>query len=196
MKISYHILSNCHLQTRLPSFFKCACHLLHSTRHPNLHDVAFFCSLQPLLTLRLVVTLRLVLTPWLVFTLRLLHTPTPPHTPAPPHTLTTSYGSKTTSKSTKILSYIPKTYSRSISEKKSTRVRKTQASKVAGIGEKEAKAFTEDEYEDLMEVKNLIRGQAGNDVDSVPYNVVEGGGISLLWGLRRLMIMLRLWRLL
>jgi len=67
---------------------------------------------------------------------------------------------------------------------------------VAGIGEKEAKAFTEDEYEDLMEVKNLIRGQAGNDVDSVPYNVVEGGGISLLWGLRRLMIMLRLWRLL
>lgn len=44
----------------------------------------------------------------------------------------------------------------------------------AGIEEKEAKAFIDDEYEGLMDVKMLIREQAGNGIDSVPYIVIEG----------------------
>ena len=44
----------------------------------------------------------------------------------------------------------------------------------AGIDEKEAKRIIEDESEGLIEVKSLIREQAGNGVDSVPYIVVEG----------------------
>jgi len=48
------------------------------------------------------------------------------------------------------------------------------ATNEAGIDEKEAKAFIEDEDEDLMDVKMAIREQAGNGVDSVPYIVVEG----------------------
>lgn len=44
----------------------------------------------------------------------------------------------------------------------------------AGIEEGEAKAFIEDRDEGLMEVKMLIREQAGNQVDAVPYVVIEG----------------------
>lgn len=44
----------------------------------------------------------------------------------------------------------------------------------AGVPEKEAKAFIEDEYEGLQEVKMSIREQAGNGVDAVPHIVVEG----------------------
>ncbi|SLM35127.1 Thioredoxin-like fold [Lasallia pustulata] len=44
----------------------------------------------------------------------------------------------------------------------------------AGIPDADAKAFIEDEYEGLQEVKMLIREQAGNGIDSVPYVVVEG----------------------
>jgi predicted DsbA family dithiol-disulfide isomerase len=48
------------------------------------------------------------------------------------------------------------------------------ACKEAGIEEKEAKDIINDESEGLMEVKNLIREQASNGVDSVPYIVLEG----------------------
>jgi len=48
------------------------------------------------------------------------------------------------------------------------------ACKEAGIEEKEAKEVIEDEYEGLMEVKSLIREQASNGVDSVPYIIIEG----------------------
>ncbi|KAK5131056.1 hypothetical protein LTR08_001341 [Meristemomyces frigidus] len=44
----------------------------------------------------------------------------------------------------------------------------------AGLSEEEASAFIEDEDEGLMEVKMLMREQAGNGIDSVPYVVVEG----------------------
>lgn len=44
----------------------------------------------------------------------------------------------------------------------------------AGISEAEARAFIEDEYEGLQDVKMLIREQAGNGVDAVPYVVIEG----------------------
>ncbi|KAK3673513.1 hypothetical protein LTR78_006747 [Recurvomyces mirabilis] len=44
----------------------------------------------------------------------------------------------------------------------------------AGIPETEAKAFVEDEDEGLMDVKMLIREQAGNGIDAVPYIVIEG----------------------
>lgn len=44
----------------------------------------------------------------------------------------------------------------------------------AGIEEKEAKAFIEDEDEGLIDVKMAIREQAGNGIDSVPYVVFEG----------------------
>jgi predicted DsbA family dithiol-disulfide isomerase len=44
----------------------------------------------------------------------------------------------------------------------------------AGIEESDAKKIIEDEYEQLMEVKGLIREQASNGVDSVPYVVLEG----------------------
>lgn len=43
----------------------------------------------------------------------------------------------------------------------------------AGVGEEEARAFVEHE-EGLMETKMAIREQAGNQVDSVPYIVIEG----------------------
>ncbi|MCJ1301875.1 hypothetical protein MMC08_004676 [Hypocenomyce scalaris] len=48
------------------------------------------------------------------------------------------------------------------------------AANSAGIPEADAKAFVDDEYEGLQEVKMLIREQASNGVDSVPYIVVEG----------------------
>lgn len=44
----------------------------------------------------------------------------------------------------------------------------------AGVDEKEAKTLVDDEYEGLMDVKNLIREQISNGVDSVPYVIVEG----------------------
>ncbi|KAH0272742.1 thioredoxin-like protein, partial [Aureobasidium melanogenum] len=44
----------------------------------------------------------------------------------------------------------------------------------AGLGEEEAKKMVEDEDEGLMDVKMLIREQAGNGVDAVPYVVFEG----------------------
>lgn len=49
-----------------------------------------------------------------------------------------------------------------------------KACKEAGIDEKEAKALIEDEYEGLQEVKMLIREQAGNGIDSVPFVTIEG----------------------
>lgn len=44
----------------------------------------------------------------------------------------------------------------------------------AGILDAEAKAFVEDGDEGLMYVKMLIREQAGNGIDAVPYIVIEG----------------------
>ena len=44
----------------------------------------------------------------------------------------------------------------------------------AGIPESDMKAFLEDRSEGLQDVKMLIREQAGNGVDSVPYIVFEG----------------------
>ncbi|KAI5242216.1 thioredoxin-like protein [Aureobasidium subglaciale] len=44
----------------------------------------------------------------------------------------------------------------------------------AGLGETEAKKIAEDQDEGLMDVKMLIREQAGNGVDAVPYVVFEG----------------------
>lgn len=49
-----------------------------------------------------------------------------------------------------------------------------EATTDAGIPESEANSFLEDEDEELMDVKLLIREQAGNGVDSVPYIVIEG----------------------
>ncbi|RDW82143.1 hypothetical protein BP6252_03255 [Coleophoma cylindrospora] len=49
-----------------------------------------------------------------------------------------------------------------------------QACKDAGIEEREAKVVIEDEYEALMDVKNLILEQQGNGVDSVPFVTIEG----------------------
>lgn len=44
----------------------------------------------------------------------------------------------------------------------------------AGIPEDEAKAFIEDKNDGLIDVKNLVREQAGNGVDSVPTIIFEG----------------------
>jgi predicted DsbA family dithiol-disulfide isomerase len=49
-----------------------------------------------------------------------------------------------------------------------------KAMNAAGIDEQDAKAFIEDEDEGLMDVKMLIREQAGNGIDAVPYVVIEG----------------------
>jgi predicted DsbA family dithiol-disulfide isomerase len=49
-----------------------------------------------------------------------------------------------------------------------------QATQDAGIPDKEAKAFIEDKSEGMMDVKMLVREQAGNGVDSVPYITFEG----------------------
>jgi predicted DsbA family dithiol-disulfide isomerase len=49
-----------------------------------------------------------------------------------------------------------------------------KATTEAGIPESEAKAFIEDKNDGIMDVKMLIREQAGNGVDSVPYIVFEG----------------------
>lgn len=44
----------------------------------------------------------------------------------------------------------------------------------AGVDDADAKAFVEDEDDGLMDVKLLIREQAGNGIDSVPHIVIEG----------------------
>lgn len=44
----------------------------------------------------------------------------------------------------------------------------------AGVAEEEAKAFVDDEDEGMMEVKMLIREQAADGIDAVPYIVFEG----------------------
>lgn len=44
----------------------------------------------------------------------------------------------------------------------------------AGIEREKAEVFIGDEYEGLPETKMLIREQAGNGIDAVPYVVVEG----------------------
>lgn len=49
-----------------------------------------------------------------------------------------------------------------------------KATAEAGISEADAKAFIEDRSEGLQDAKMLIREQAGNGVDSVPYIVLEG----------------------
>jgi len=49
-----------------------------------------------------------------------------------------------------------------------------EACKEAGVPEKEAKEFVGDQSEGLMDVKTLIREQAGNGIDSVPFIVFEG----------------------
>ncbi|EMC99345.1 hypothetical protein BAUCODRAFT_31665 [Baudoinia panamericana UAMH 10762] len=49
-----------------------------------------------------------------------------------------------------------------------------RATSEAGIPESDAKAFIEGKDEGLMDVKMLIREQAGNGIDAVPYIVLEG----------------------
>jgi predicted DsbA family dithiol-disulfide isomerase len=44
----------------------------------------------------------------------------------------------------------------------------------AGIPESEAKAFIEDKSQGMRDVKNMVREQAGNGVDSVPTIMIEG----------------------
>lgn len=49
-----------------------------------------------------------------------------------------------------------------------------RAATEAGIDEADAKKFIEDEDEGLMDVKMLVREQASNGIDAVPYVVFEG----------------------
>jgi predicted DsbA family dithiol-disulfide isomerase len=49
-----------------------------------------------------------------------------------------------------------------------------KACREAGVPDEEARKVVGDENEGLMEVKGLMREQAGNGVDAVPYVVVEG----------------------
>lgn len=49
-----------------------------------------------------------------------------------------------------------------------------KAATEAGVPENEAKDFIEDQNEGLMDVKMQIREQASNDVDAVPYVIIEG----------------------
>ena len=44
----------------------------------------------------------------------------------------------------------------------------------AGMPQQDAEAFISDEYEGLAETRMLIREQASNGVDSVPYIIIEG----------------------
>ena len=48
------------------------------------------------------------------------------------------------------------------------------AATAAGISEKEARTFISDEDEGRQNVKRLIREQALNGIDSVPYIIFEG----------------------
>lgn len=50
----------------------------------------------------------------------------------------------------------------------------SRATADAGVDGKDAKSFIEDEDEGLMDVKMLIREQAGNGIDSVPHVVLVG----------------------
>lgn len=49
-----------------------------------------------------------------------------------------------------------------------------KAALAAGVDRSKAEAFIGDEYEALPETKMLIREQAGNGIDAVPYVVLEG----------------------
>ena len=49
-----------------------------------------------------------------------------------------------------------------------------RAAKDASIDESEAKSFIEDKSDGLQEIKMLVREQAGNQIDAVPYIVFEG----------------------
>jgi predicted DsbA family dithiol-disulfide isomerase len=49
-----------------------------------------------------------------------------------------------------------------------------KATTEAGIPEDEARAFIEDRNDGVRDVKAMVRQQAGNGVDSVPYIVFEG----------------------
>ncbi|KAK5045966.1 hypothetical protein LTR84_008752 [Exophiala bonariae] len=49
-----------------------------------------------------------------------------------------------------------------------------KATTEAGIPEDEARAFIEDKNDGLIDVKNLVREQTGNGVDSVPTIIFEG----------------------
>ncbi|MCJ1251557.1 hypothetical protein MMC30_008792 [Trapelia coarctata] len=48
------------------------------------------------------------------------------------------------------------------------------AATAAGVDEAQATAFIDDESEGLQGVKMLIREQAGNGIDAVPYTRIEG----------------------
>ncbi|KAL9637871.1 MAG: hypothetical protein Q9164_001926 [Protoblastenia rupestris] len=50
----------------------------------------------------------------------------------------------------------------------------SKAATDAGIDKAKAEAFISDEYEGLQDTKMLIREQASNGVDAVPYVVLEG----------------------
>ena len=49
-----------------------------------------------------------------------------------------------------------------------------KATSDAGIPESEAKPFIEDKNDGMMDVKNMVRQQAGNGVDAVPTIMFEG----------------------
>ena len=49
-----------------------------------------------------------------------------------------------------------------------------KATSEAGIPESEAKSFIEDKNDGMLDVKNMVRQQAGNGVDSVPTIMFEG----------------------
>lgn len=49
-----------------------------------------------------------------------------------------------------------------------------KATTAADVPESEAKEIVEDKNDGLRDVQMLIREQAGNGVDSVPYVVIEG----------------------
>ncbi|KAF2432765.1 thioredoxin-like protein [Tothia fuscella] len=67
-------------------------------------------------------------------------------------------------------------YSQYFENEKHPSARETlmKAAADAGIPEEEAAAVIDDEYEGLQEVKMLIREQAADGVDAVPYIVFEG----------------------
>lgn len=44
----------------------------------------------------------------------------------------------------------------------------------AGISESDAKPLIEDKNDGLLDVKNMVRMQAGNGVDAVPTIMIEG----------------------
>jgi predicted DsbA family dithiol-disulfide isomerase len=49
-----------------------------------------------------------------------------------------------------------------------------EACKEAGVSDEEAKKVVDDKDEGLQDVKMLIREQAGNGIDSVPFILLEG----------------------